>query len=107
MEETRESEAEKRSWERWKDKNAITAKNHGANGNGGLAVERVKTENRVLKRRKMTVEGIDCQMRNPRKRLWTTASGGEAGGIDLGLSGFLVWLSNPKGFLVWLQRERC
>lgn len=56
--------------------------------NGGLAEEGEAEETadeRILKRKKMTVEGMDCHMRNPKKRLWSTVSGGVAeagGGID-------------------------
>lgn len=47
-------------------------------------------DERVLKMKKMTVEGIDCHMRNPKKRLWTTMPGGEdeAIGFQRVLCGF-------------------
>lgn len=48
--------------------------------NGFLLVEvvvEVSVEmKKVLKKMKMAVEGIDCHMRNPKKRFLTTISGG-------------------------------
>lgn len=57
-------------------------------------------DERVLKMKKMTVEGIDCHMRNPNKRLWTTVPGGEdeAIGFQRVLCGFLEVQTN--GFCV-------
>lgn len=65
--------------------------------NGFLLVEVVVVEvsvemKKVLKKRKMAVEGIDCHMRNPKKRFLTTISSGVAKDIiDMVVLVFGFW----------------
>lgn len=55
---------EKASWDAWKVKRVKR----------NVRIERGESM-RSLKRRKMTVEGIDCHIRNPKCRFFTTVSG--------------------------------
>ena len=43
-------------------------------------------EMKILKRKKTMVEGMDCQIRKPRKRFLTTISGGPKNREDEGIS---------------------
>lgn len=83
-EETTEREAEKSSCERWKAKKATKPMREGRSGNEEEWVSAEYTaEKKALKKRKMAVEGMDCHIKNPKKRFLTTMSGGggEAEGI--------------------------
>lgn len=81
-----ESAREKRTCEKWKVKNVIMLVTDGmknGNLNWGLVLLMLEDEivdMKILMERKTIVDGMNCQIRNPRRRLLTTMYGG--GGLE-------------------------
>ena len=90
----RERETEKKSWDRLKVKTVIMVLKGKENLGFVVLVEEESWHMKIRKKRKIRVEEIDCHIRNPKKRFFTTidGGGGEAVGMDFFFLFFLEGL---------------
>ena len=106
-----ESEVEKRSWARLKVKKERMAVKKKENLGLVVATEEEKDSwyMKIVKKINMIEEGIDCHIRNPKKRFLTTIAGGGGEAVAMAVTCEVWWGFGGFQFQtrVYLKCEEC